>query len=146
MPRELRKRKAPAVEPDTAPVTKKPSNKKGPVATAVAKVIEVAEDVKEAAEEVLVPKAAPKAKANGKPSASKVAVGSTIDLEGFGGEIKTHEGEKTNLKKLLDESKAGVVLFTYPKASTPGCKSPIVTSQIYTYANLHRYETSLSIP
>jgi hypothetical protein len=26
------------------------------------------------------------------------------------------------LKKLVDESKAGVVLFTYPKASTPGCK------------------------
>jgi peroxiredoxin Q/BCP len=122
MPRELRKRKAPVVEPDTAPVAKK-ATKKGPVAKAVAAVQEVAEEVKEAVEEVLVPKVAPKAKTNGKLSASKIAVGSTIDLEGFGGEIETHEGEKTNLKKLLDESKAGVVLFTYPKASTAGCKS-----------------------
>jgi peroxiredoxin Q/BCP len=117
MPRELRKRKqAPAVEPDTAPVAKKPSSKKGPVAKAVAKVNEVAE-------EVLALKAAPKAKANGHLSVSKVVVGSTIDLDGFGGEIETHEGEKTSLRKLLDESKAGVVLFTYPKASTPGCRS-----------------------
>jgi peroxiredoxin Q/BCP len=124
MPRELRKRKAPATEPEIAPATKKkPANKKGPVATAVAKVQEVAEDVLEAAEEVLAPKAAPKAKPNGKVSATKVEVGSVIDLEGFGGEIETHEGEKTSLKKLVGESKAGVVLFTYPKASTPGCKS-----------------------
>ncbi|KAJ5655611.1 hypothetical protein N7507_007561 [Penicillium longicatenatum] len=44
-----------------------------------------------------------------------------IDLEGFGGEIETNDGAKTNLKKLVEESSAGVVLFTYPKASTPGC-------------------------
>jgi thioredoxin-dependent peroxiredoxin len=49
-------------------------------------------------------------------------VGQTISLEGFGGEVETHDGQTTNLKKLVDESKAGVVLFTYPKASTPGCK------------------------
>jgi peroxiredoxin Q/BCP len=45
-----------------------------------------------------------------------------IDLETFGGEIETNDGETTSLKKLLEESKSGVVLFTYPKASTPGCK------------------------
>jgi hypothetical protein len=45
-----------------------------------------------------------------------------IDIETFGGEIETNDGEKTSLKKLLEESKSGVVLFTYPKASTPGCK------------------------
>ena len=49
-------------------------------------------------------------------------VGQTINLEGFGGEVETHDGQTTNLKRLVDESKAGVVLFTYPKASTPGCK------------------------
>lgn len=46
-----------------------------------------------------------------------------IDLKTFGGEIEINDGVKTTLQKLVDESKAGVVLFTYPKASTPGCKS-----------------------
>lgn len=52
----------------------------------------------------------------------KPVAGDTIQLEGFGGEIETQDGEKTNLKKLVDDSESGVVLFTYPKASTPGCK------------------------
>lgn len=55
-------------------------------------------------------------------AAGKIAVGDVIDLEGFGGEIQTNDGETTSLKKLLDDSKSGIVLFTYPKASTPGCK------------------------
>lgn len=105
MPPELRKRKAPAVEPATAP----PAKKKGPVAKAVAKVKEVVTGS---------PKAA---KSNGASSAS-VKVGDTITLEGFGGEVETHDGVKTTLKQLVNESTTGVVLFTYPKASTPGCK------------------------
>ncbi len=112
MPPELRKRKAPAVEPAAAPPTKK----KGPVA----KVAKAVAKVKEA----VTPKAAKAAKVNGASSASKVAVGDSITLEGFGGEIETNDGKKTTLKQLVDESKAGVVLFTYPKASTPGCKYP----------------------
>lgn len=107
MPPELRKRKAPASEPAAAP----PAKKKGPVAKAVAKVKEVITGS---------PKAV--AKTNGATSASKVAVGESITLEGFGGEIETNDGVKTTLKELVDESKGGVVLFTYPKASTPGCK------------------------
>lgn len=105
MPPELRKRKAPATEPAAAP----PAKKKGPVAKAVAKVKEVVTGS---------PKAA---KTNGAPSASKVTVGEIIPLEGFGGEIETNDGVKTTLKQLVDASKGGVVLFTYPKASTPGC-------------------------
>ena len=62
-----------------------------------------------------------KAASNGSPK-SKVAVGDTITLDGFGGEIETNDGEKTTLMKLVEDSKSGVVLFTYPKASTPGCK------------------------
>ncbi|KAL8766465.1 MAG: hypothetical protein Q9209_006759 [Squamulea sp. 1 TL-2023] len=58
---------------------------------------------------------------NGGETAKKPAVGDTIDLEGFGGEVESQNGEKTNLKELVDGSKSGVVLFTYPKASTPGC-------------------------
>lgn len=104
MPPELRKRKAPASEPAAAP----PAKKKGPIAKVVAKV-----------KEAVSPKTT---KTNGAASAAKVAVGNTVSLEGFGGEIETNDGVKTSLKKLLDESKAGIVLFTYPKASTPGCK------------------------
>lgn len=101
MPPELRKRKSPASEPIAAPAPKK----KGPIAKAVAKV-----------KEVISSPAVEKA------TGAKVAVGDTVDLEGFGGDIETNEGVKTTLKKLVEESKAGVVLFTYPKASTPGCK------------------------
>lgn len=107
MPPVLRKRKAPAVEAPAAP----PAKKKGPVAKTQKKA---------------APDVAPKsAKAKGASVADKITVGSTINLEGFGGEIETNDGEKTTLQTLVDESDAGVVLFTYPKASTPGCKSPI---------------------
>ena len=53
---------------------------------------------------------------------NKVAAGDTIIIDGFGGEIETNDGEKVTLKRLVDQSKSGVILFTYPKASTPGCK------------------------
>ncbi|KAL8944045.1 MAG: hypothetical protein Q9211_000751 [Gyalolechia sp. 1 TL-2023] len=59
--------------------------------------------------------------ANGASKTKAIKVGDIIELEGFGGEVETQDGEKTNLKKLVDESRTGVVLFTYPKASTPGC-------------------------
>ncbi|KAI4099282.1 MAG: hypothetical protein LQ339_006074 [Xanthoria mediterranea] len=58
---------------------------------------------------------------DGAEAKQKPVVGDILSLDGFGGEVETHDGETTNLKKLLDESKSGVVLFTYPKASTPGC-------------------------
>ncbi|KAL6714971.1 thioredoxin peroxidase dot5 [Lecanora helva] len=61
------------------------------------------------------------ASANGPASTPKVESGSSIDLSDFGGEIQTQEGVDITLKSLVDESKNGVVLFTYPKASTPGC-------------------------
>ena len=64
--------------------------------------------------------------ANGSATAKRTAIslGDTINLDDFGGEIETNDGEKVTLKKLVDESKSGVVIFTYPKASTPGCKIP----------------------
>ncbi|KAJ5787416.1 hypothetical protein N7457_002406, partial [Penicillium paradoxum] len=66
----------------------------------------------------------------------------TIDIENFGGEFETNEGEKTSLKKLLEESKSGVVFFTYPKASTPGCtKQACLFRDNYT----HLSSTGLSI-
>ena len=94
---ELRKRKAPA-EP-APPAAKKPSSVKS-----------VASKVKEAVT------------GKGASNGDSIAVGQTIALDGFGGEVETHDGTKTTLKALVDESKGGVVVFTYPKASTPGCK------------------------
>lgn len=68
-------------------------------------------------------KAAPKKAAGGNAEDEMpFPAGSVIDLEGFGGEVETHDGDKVTLKQLVDESKGGVVLFTYPKASTPGCE------------------------
>ncbi|KAF6839417.1 AhpC/TSA family protein [Colletotrichum plurivorum] len=118
MPVELRKRKAP--EPAPAPAPKKASAK---VAKAAAKVKETVKPkpAKAAAKPVAeepVEKPVEKPAANGSGKATK---GETIDLDGFGGEIETNDGEKTTLKELVAKSKAGVVLFTYPKASTPGC-------------------------
>lgn len=108
MPVELRKRKAPEAAVVSAPPPKKKS--------AVSKVTE---KVKEAF--------SPKPKAtNGaatSTSSGKVAVGDTIALETFGGEVVLNDGQPTTLQKLVDASAGGVVLFTYPKASTPGCMS-----------------------
>ena len=106
---ELRKRKAP--EPAPAPAPKKTS-----------KVAKVAAKVKEA---VTGKAPKPAAASNGAAKAGKAsppAKGDVIILEGFGGEIETNDGTKTTLKDLVEASKSGVVLFTYPKASTPGCK------------------------
>lgn len=69
----------------------------------------------------------------GKTEAPKT--GDSVDLEDFGGEVETNDGNKVTLAKLLEDSKAGVVLFTYPKASTPGCKCallPFLTSYLLT--------------
>ncbi|KAI0019332.1 AhpC-TSA-domain-containing protein [Xylariomycetidae sp. FL0641] len=104
MPVELRKRKAPAPPPE--PPAKKQS-----------KASKVATKVKEAVKG----KPAKPADANGSSKPAKPVVGDIVDLDGFGGEVETNDGKTTTLKALVDESKSGVVLFTYPKASTPGC-------------------------
>ena len=112
---ELRKRKAAAAPPP--PTTKKPAK-----AAKTAAVPKAKAPVKEKPAQVAKVAAAA---TNGSPAAAKPAVGDTITLDGFGGEIETNDGTKTTLKALVDASKSGVVLFTYPKASTPGCMHPI---------------------
>jgi peroxiredoxin Q/BCP len=114
MPVELRKRKAPAPAPAPEPPAKKQS-----------KVSKAAAKVKQAVKSVAAKPATAKpanTSTNGSPKSAKPVVGDVISLEGFGGDVETNDGAKTTLKALVDESKAGVVLFTYPKASTPGCK------------------------
>jgi len=121
----LRKRKTPPPAP-VRPAKKKAAAPKPAPKAAAEKVSKVAETVKEkvAAVTKTVTDSAngEKATAGGAP-----VVGDTIDLASFGGEIETNDGTKTTLAKLAEESKAGVVLFTYPKASTPGCESSLPT-------------------
>ncbi|KAM0333362.1 hypothetical protein ACHAQA_002023 [Verticillium albo-atrum] len=119
MPVELRKRKAP--EPAPAPVAAK---KKAPAAKKAVKPAPKAKEAAASASPEADAPEEPKPKPAAKPAA-KVAEGEVITLDGFGGEIETNDGKKTTLKALVDESKAGVVLFTYPKASTPGCTTQV---------------------
>lgn len=112
MPVELRKRKAPAPAP--APVPEPPAKKRSKVSKAAAKVKTTVKGA-----------AAKTAETNGSTKPGKPVVGEVISLDGFGGEVETDDGAKTTLKALVDESKAGVVLFTYPKASTPGCTNQV---------------------
>ncbi|KAH7261953.1 thioredoxin-like protein [Fusarium tricinctum] len=137
MPVELRKRKAPAAPPPP-PVKRKASAKNvkaaAKVKEAATKVAEKeepekAEELKEETKEEKKTEEEPKAEEpkaqESKKSGGKLEVGDVVDLDDFGGEIETNDGEKTTLKKLVDESKSGVVLFTYPKASTPGCTKQV---------------------
>ncbi|RDI82358.1 hypothetical protein Vi05172_g7661 [Venturia inaequalis] len=112
---ELRKRKTPPTAPE--PAAKKAAPKAKPKTT----------KAKEAIEEKVEKVSATVKKAVGGGSASGGApkVGDVVALEGFGGEVETQDGTSVTLKKLVDESKAGVVLFTYPKASTPGCTKQV---------------------
>lgn len=107
---ELRKRKdAPTTAPTPAAKKKVTTSKK---VTAEKKV-----DPAPKKEET-------KPETNGEASKSSVpSVGDTIKLDGFGGDVQLQDGTKTTLKELLEKSENGVVLFTYPKANTPGCKS-----------------------
>ncbi|GJN67935.1 thioredoxin-like fold protein [Purpureocillium lilacinum] len=128
MPVELRKRKAPAPPPAPAPAPKKKaaSKAKPPAGKPKKAAAKVADKVEEAVARAAPAKAEEDvAKAEKKEDGKKVAVGDVIDLESFGGEVETNDGQKTSLKKLVDESKSGVVLFTYPKASTPGCTNQV---------------------
>ena len=133
---ELRKRKT----PPPAPV--RPAKKKAAPKTTTEKAKAAVVEKVEAVKEAITGKG--KGKANGEKAAAAPAaadasppkVGDTIDLTAFGGEIETHEGTKTTLAKLVEESKSGVVLFTYPKASTPGCKRPAPDRTLqYPHAN-----------
>ena len=96
---ELRKRKAPA-----QPLVAERKSKKVQASTAPKELAQKGND-------------------NSKPALSENTpkVGDTIDLDKFGGDLETNDGQKITLQDLVESSKAGVVLFTYPRASTPGC-------------------------
>lgn len=131
---ELRKRKTP-------PLAASPPQKKKTGAKATAS--KAAEEKPAASGPVEQPatkpdETAPEAADGAKTSSGPPNVGDTISLDGFGGEVETHDGTKVTLKKLVEESKAGVVLFTYPKASTPGCKLGMLHTPSFTVNPNHR--------
>lgn len=143
---ELRKRKTPPPAPvrpakkASAPKSKKAAKDKTVVEQATEAVTEAAGVVADAVTDAV--EAAKEAVADATNGDSKTAaagastsgppkVGDTIDLASFGGEVETHDGQKTTLAKLVEESKSGVVLFTYPKASTPGCSFTRPLPQIW---------------
>lgn len=115
---ELRKRKTPPPAP--APAPKK--ERKAKATKANGKSETAAESAAEPAapEPSAAPAAAPEPES--KATSGPPKPGDKIDFDGFGGEIETNDGRKVTLKALVDESKEGLILFTYPKASTPGCE------------------------
>ncbi|KFY47001.1 hypothetical protein V495_02134 [Pseudogymnoascus sp. VKM F-4514 (FW-929)] len=113
MPPVLRKRKA--VEPAPPP----PAKKQTPAAKPAAKAKAAVSEAKATKTNGAAAAAAPVKKS------AKVEAGDSITLAGFGGEIETQGGEKTSLQKLVEKSEKGVVLFTYPRASTPGCTKQV---------------------
>ncbi|KAI9369987.1 thioredoxin-like protein [Aspergillus egyptiacus] len=88
------------------------------------------------------PATSPKSTKDTTPSAAATTlkVGDVVNLEDFGGEIETNDGTRTTLKALVHDSKSGVVLFTYPKASTPGC-----TKQVCLFRDYYQKLTSTGL-
>ena len=137
MPVELRKRPAPK-EPATAPPPTKRGSGAGNTAKKLAEKAKAAvtskatkdDSVQTAAEAPTTTAAEPKT--NGTVgTGGKIGVGEKITLDGFGGTLQTNDGQDVTLKELLDKSLAGVVIFTYPRASTPGCKSTLFCAYVW---------------
>lgn len=114
--RILRKRSAPA--PAEVPATKKTTAPK-PKKSVATQVVETVKETAAKAEKAVTGKTNGAAATSSK-SKDVLEVGDSIDIATFGGEFETDIGDKVTFKELLDKSEAGVVLFTYPKASTPG--------------------------
>ena len=117
---ELRKRKTPP--PTPAPAPKKERKTKATKANGKSESVAEPAAPEPSAAPTPAPAAAPEPET--KAASGTPKPGDKIDFEGFGGEVETNDGRKVTLKLLVDESKEGVVLFTYPKASTPGCELP----------------------
>jgi peroxiredoxin Q/BCP len=114
---ELRKR--PARDPPAAreakkastPTTKSESKKPGPakkIADAASKLKEKVTGTTAAEEEKAVETTETPAAKSPKVPAKPLVVGDTITIEGFGGEVVTHDGKTVTVKQLLEESKSGI--------------------------------------
>ena len=116
---ELRKRPAPPPAPPPAKKKAAPKGKKAAPAAEEPVAEEPAATEGAAAEDAAKDAIEATAAKTSTAPAFPPKQGDKIELESFGGEIETNEGQKTTLAQLVKSSKKGVVLFTYPKASTP---------------------------
>lgn len=128
MPVELRKRPPPKETATPPPTAKRGSGTGAAVKKLADKAKAVINPKNGAADPPATNGAAPNA--NGSGGTGAISSGTTINLDGFGGTIQTHEGKDVTLKQLVEDSLAGVVIFTYPRASTPGCKSAFAVQPI----------------
>ncbi|KAM5449628.1 thioredoxin peroxidase dot5 [Microsporum audouinii] len=120
---ELRKRKAPAPAPVAEPKAKR-GTKAGAKAEPKKEPKKAPKEEKKAAEpepEAKVEAEKVEEVEDNKPASLVPEEGDVLDLSLFEDEIELNDGTKTSFKALLEESKDGVAVFTYPKASTPGC-------------------------
>jgi peroxiredoxin Q/BCP len=141
MPVELRKRPAPK-EPATAPPPTKRGSGAGNTAKKLTEKAKAAVTSK-ATKDDSVPTAAAEPKSNGTAgTGGKIGVGEKIALDGFGGTLQTNDGQDVTLKDVLDKSLAGIVLFTYPKASTPGCTSTLFCAYVFYLFGYERLTSS----
>ncbi|GAB7342025.1 hypothetical protein MBLNU457_g0313t1 [Dothideomycetes sp. NU457] len=133
---ELRKRKTPPPAPPkpAKKERKQPAEKSTATGTIATKAKESAKNEEPPAP--TAPEPAPAAARDTEPAqdiknkkptskSGPPKVGDKIDFDNFGGAIETNDGASTTLQSLVSKSKAGVVLFTYPKASTPGCTTQV---------------------
>ena len=112
---ELRKRKDPPPAPSTSKTTassKKRATSKSASATPAP-----------AAKPAKAEKPESKASSSASASSGSPKVGDVLPLEEFKAiTIQTNDGEETTLPALLEKSPdKSIAIFTYPKASTPGC-------------------------
>lgn len=117
----LRKRKVPADPPSTqvAPV-KKRTAKSSPSTTTPASNIKATDKKRIPKQDNQPDKKKPTTGSN------EVKQGEKIELDSFANtEVLTNEDTSTTLTQLLEQAKdadkRGIAIFTYPKASTPGC-------------------------
>ncbi|OJD24145.1 hypothetical protein ACJ73_04496 [Blastomyces percursus] len=123
---ELRKRKAP-VEPPKLVETKSRAKrtKKTTKPDAAAAAVVATEPVPGTEKAVKTATAARVTPVTTSSRGKAPKIGDTIDLDKIGTDITTHDGTPTTLKSLVEQSTTGVVLFTYPRASTPGCTTQV---------------------
>ncbi|EEQ83458.1 hypothetical protein RJZ56_007663 [Blastomyces dermatitidis] len=121
---ELRKRKAPPklVEAKSRAKRNKKATKPDAAAAAAVVATEPVPRIEKAVKTTIASRVTPVTTSSQKKAPK---IGDTIDLDKIGTDITTHDGTQTTLKSLVEQSTAGVVLFTYPRASTPGCTTQV---------------------
>ncbi|KAA8893723.1 thioredoxin-like protein [Sphaerosporella brunnea] len=120
--RNAAKRESPAVDPKE---TAAPAPKKKRTTTTAIEKKPAAEKKAAAPKKATAPKKTAAAPAVVGATSSDGATSSVLkegdELPEDLPEIQTHAGETTTLSALVKAAEKGIVIFAYPKASTPGC-------------------------